>query len=468
MLLRFSWPILPVALILAPFYVAEAQETGNVCVRDFQPGAVCTANDVRIQELTLVTLIEGCGDGTIGEAEGLFEVLISAEGSPNRFDIGIFLATDGGSARDGDACYHDYLEPPLNATPMFGDANSDGIPDLAAPPWQEIDADQCGDIQTNTQVIKPMPVTRFSCTDSDNDGFVDANVCPTWDNNAVTNCASLSDAFPGTNSKCGCATVSLGIPVFSPAPAISVSKSPPDQTVSVGEDANFILTVDNTGNVQLENVIVDDPQCTTLTGPAGDDGDDILQTTETWTYTCSATGVTTSFTNVVSVTATPSSGGSDVTDTDSADVDVTTVPSPAIAVAKTPPNQIISSGDDANFVISVDNTGDVALENVIVDDPQCTSLTGPTGDDGDAILQTTETWSYACTVTGVTVSFTNAVTVKATPTTGGADVTDSASADVNVLRAVPMLPLWMTAALAAMLIAAGLLRMRYQAGVSPD
>lgn len=579
MSLRSLRLVLPVAAFLVPLYSAYAQETGNVCVRDFQPGAVCTANDVRIQELTLVTLIEGCGDGTIGEAEGLFEVLISAEGSPDRFDIGIFLATDGGSARDGDACYHDYLEPPLTATPTFGDANFDGIPDLSANPWQEIDADQCGDIQTNTQVIKPMPVTRFSCTDSDNDGFVDANVCPSWDNNAVTNCSSLSQAFPGTNSKCGCATVSLGIPVFAPAPAISVSKSPPNQTVSAGEDANFIITVDNIGNVQLENVIVDDPQCTTLTGPTGDDGDDILQTTETWSYTCSTTAVTMSFTNVVTATGTPSSGGADVTDTDSADVDVPELPSPAIAVAKTPPNQTVSIGEDANFVISVDNTGDVALENVIVDDPQCTTLSGPTGDDGDDILQTDEIWSYTCTVTGATTSFTNSVTVTgtpstggsdvsdtdsadvdvtdtpspaisvaktppiqtvtvptdvnftivvdnsgnvdlenvdvsdpqcttltgpvsgddgdnilqttetwnyvcdvlgvtagftndvsvtATPTTGGADVTDTASADVDVLAAVPTLPFWMTTMLAVLLIAAGLLRLRHRAGASSD
>jgi hypothetical protein len=37
--------------------------------------------------------------------------------------------------------------------------------------------------------------------------------------------------------------------------------------------------------------VVDDPLCTTLTGAVGDDGDDILETFETWTYTCTRTNV---------------------------------------------------------------------------------------------------------------------------------------------------------------------------------
>jgi uncharacterized repeat protein (TIGR01451 family) len=302
---------------------ATAQQIGNLCVRDFQPGAVCTANDVRVQAISLVTLIEDCGTGVIGEAEAIFEVLVSAEGSPERYDIGIFLALDGGSARDGDLCLHDYLEPPLTSVPIYGDANMDMIPDLVGGPWFDADSDTCGDLATNTQVFKTTSQLRLTCTDRDNSGFVDANVCPSWDNNVAPVCSSLSEAFPGTNSKCGCTTLDVGIPVAANVANIVVTKNPPTQSIPVGSTASFTMAVNNTGTVDLSNIVIQDPQCTTISGPTGDNGDAILQTTETWTYTCDTTNVTSPFTNVVTVTGTPPSGPN-VTDSASADVLVVT------------------------------------------------------------------------------------------------------------------------------------------------
>lgn len=78
---------------------------------------MCTANDVRIEALNPITVVEDCASGTVGETEVIFEALISADGSPDRYDIGLYLALDGGSARDGDSCFHDYLEPPPDCHP---------------------------------------------------------------------------------------------------------------------------------------------------------------------------------------------------------------------------------------------------------------------------------------------------------------------------------------------------------------
>lgn len=189
--------------------LAQSGVEGNYCVRDFQPGAVCTANDVRIEELTPVNIIETCSEGTPGEAEVVFEALVSADGSPDRYDIGLFVALDGGSARDGDSCLHDYLDPPLTANPTYGDYNVDGVDDILDGPWLENDGDMCGDIGTNTQVIKTLQQIRFACEDQDQDGFADISVCASWDNNAGTECSELSGAFPGTNSKCGCDLLNL-------------------------------------------------------------------------------------------------------------------------------------------------------------------------------------------------------------------------------------------------------------------
>src|SRR5688572_1439732 len=145
------------ALVLMAALVAPATahaQIGNFCVRDFQPGAVCTANDVRIQALNLITILETCNAGVPNSALATFEIFISAVGAPDRYDIGLFVALDGGSARDGNSCFHDFLEPPLTTTPVYGDSNGDGVPDLRGGPWWNSDLDGCGDIAPKPPLVK--------------------------------------------------------------------------------------------------------------------------------------------------------------------------------------------------------------------------------------------------------------------------------------------------------------------------
>jgi len=106
---------------------------------------------------------------------------------------------------------------------------------------------------------------------------------------------------------------------------------------------------------------------------------------------------------------------------------------PAIDIQKTPDQQTVDSGANVSFTITVTNTGDVALMNVVVTDPQCqVAPTLQSGDtNGDNILQTTETWVYTCTVNNVTQSFTNVATVNAQDGQGNT-VSDSDDAVVTV------------------------------------
>jgi len=300
----------------------------------------------------------------------------------------------------------------------------DGIPDVNGGPWLDNDGDSCGDIATNTQVIKTLQQLRFSCVDADLDGSVDVSVCTAWDNNAGTVCNDLSGAFPGTNSKCSCDEVELGIaPVY-----LTVTKSPATQTVLVGGTASFTITAASTGVEDIQNVMISDPLCTTLTGPTGDDGDNILETTETWSWTCMTTNVLADFTNTATVTGTAVTSGSAVSEEDTADV---TVIDASMAVNKTPATQSVLSGSNAVFTITAENTGTADLTGVMISDPQCDTLTGPTGDDGDNVLEASETWSWSCTVNNVTANFTNSVTVTATPPVGP-DLMESDTADVTV------------------------------------
>lgn len=366
---------LAVAMLLAMPGQGQAQgQEGNYCVQDFQPGAVCTANDVRIERLNVVSILEDCESGTPGEAEVVMEVLVSADGSPDRYDIGIYLAQDGGSALSGDMCYHDYLDPPLTASPIYADKNSDTVQDLTDGPWWDggADGDSCGDIQSNTQLFKTLPALRFSCVDNNGDGSADVDVATSWDNNTNTACNTVEDAFAGTNSKCSSAPVELNIP---PSPEISVAKDPADQIVEDGGDAEFTITV--TGRTHLSNVVVDDPQCTSLTGPLGDaDDNDILTPGETWTYTCTVADVTADFTNTVTATADAPPAIGQVQDSASADV---AVERPAIGVAKAVTAlRDLGGGDyEVDFSLVVENLGNVALQDVQVSDDLGAALPAP-------------------------------------------------------------------------------------------
>lgn len=341
-------------------------ESGNVCVRDYRGGAVCTANDVRIEALNIVSVNETCVAGTPGETEVVFEALVSSAGSPDRYDIGLFLALDGGSARDGDSCYHDFLSGSLTSTPTYGDVNTDGVDDIVGGPWWDgdTDADSCGDIESNTQVFTTLPSLRFACIDNNGDGSADVSVCTTWDNNTGSACNTVVDAFPGTNSKCSCAGVELGI---APAPEITIVKSPATQAVASGGTANFSFTV--TSKTTISNVVVSDPDCDAAPAFTGGDTntDSILTPDETWTYTCSKTNVMAGFTNTVTVSGDGPLGP--VMDTDTADVTISE--NPVIGVAKRVTSfSDVGGGDfDVGFQFVVENLGNVDLTNVqVVDD----------------------------------------------------------------------------------------------------
>lgn len=184
-------------------------DTGNVCVQDLQPGATCVANDVHIDRLEIVSVNEACGTGVVGEAEVVLRALVSAVGSPSRYDIGVFLALDGASVLAGDLCFHSALPGSPTNTPVYGDFNSDGYPDLSGGVVWDGDGDSCADIAAGTQAFVTLPPLRIKCADIDSDGFVDLRAAVSWDISTSTACGSTAEAFPLTRSRCSNSLLAL-------------------------------------------------------------------------------------------------------------------------------------------------------------------------------------------------------------------------------------------------------------------
>ncbi len=208
------------------------QQTGNFCVQDFQAGANCTANDVRFESIEVISNSEPC-TGPADTGTFVFRAAISTDGGPDRYDVGIFMALDGGSALSGDNCFHDFLDPPLTTTPTYAadGADANTLRELLDGPWWEGEdavgsGDECGDIEKDDGGIgdveskKTLDPVTIACDDEvgadglpPGDGIVDISVCSSWDNNTNTVCTGVTEAFPGTNSKCGCQRVNIGFAV---------------------------------------------------------------------------------------------------------------------------------------------------------------------------------------------------------------------------------------------------------------
>src|SRR5512134_3652930 len=132
------------ALALALLLVSAASSFAQTCVDDLT-GVVnnCTANDVTIATLQVRPggVIDPCsfvGDTAIVNVQATL-----VAGAAERYDIGIFIAEDGGDARTG-TCEHEWLPPPLLGSGLYDPTSGTG------PFYQgELANDSCGDIEQN-------------------------------------------------------------------------------------------------------------------------------------------------------------------------------------------------------------------------------------------------------------------------------------------------------------------------------
>jgi uncharacterized repeat protein (TIGR01451 family) len=163
-----------------------------------------------------------------------------------------------------------------------------------------------------------------------------------------------------------------------------------------GETIEYTIVVDNTGNVDLTNVVLDDVFAGGATYVSGDTNDnDILETTETWTY--SADYVVTQgdindgddLVNVAGVTT-------DQTARETDDATSTVDQNPSLEITKVANKDAVNAaGQSIGYTIVLTNTGNVTLTNVDISDSLIAALGAPSKSlNADNDIDLGETWTY--------------------------------------------------------------------------
>lgn len=133
-----------------------------------------------------------------------------------------------------------------------------------------------GDINNNHK-LDPTEKWKYSCT---------STLSETTTNTAVASGYS-DDAYHQLAVATAVATVVVGMPLT--PPLISIVKVPSRLTPFPfgGGDVTYTYKVRNPGIVAMHDIVVTDDKCTPVSSSVGDaNNNNLLDTTETWTYTC--------------------------------------------------------------------------------------------------------------------------------------------------------------------------------------
>lgn len=240
------------ASVLNSVWIASASAQSPNCMEDVVEAldganAVplnCTANDVN---LAIYHVLSGPPSCVAGEYVTVQLRAEAVAGASERYDIGLYVALDGGDALRGE-CHQAYLPPPLkpdasNPNPTcsvstttacltdgdcplgetcVGGYNPGAMPPgLAGGPFfnaelAEDAGDTCGDLEQGVPAYADLPELTIKCQDADGDGYADVSSCVSWENGKSAgtankpSCTDQLDTRPSTKAKCRCAPVRVG------------------------------------------------------------------------------------------------------------------------------------------------------------------------------------------------------------------------------------------------------------------
>ncbi|WOJ94682.1 hypothetical protein R0135_05820 [Congregibacter variabilis] len=345
------------------------------CPPDFGNGRLCTAKDFEVTGV----VVSGPSECTAGETIAVELVVGLTATSNERYDIGLFVADNGGELIGGAQCSFTSLSPQTTVDGLFAGTNPAGLG-----PYRNLDGDACGDVASSDgENYRRFSLPSVLCEDRDGDGDVDINGLVVWSQNASQDvCPDPGNAanfFPNQSSKCQLAPdYSLPI-VVEPPPTIEVAKRAfPETLQEPGGDVAFFVSVANT------SVDTDPLQLTSLVDDVhgdlnGQGNCSVPQSIRPGTsYACRFVATVSgsageSETDVVTAVAIDNEGES-VTANDTATVIIiaSTVPTPpSIEVIKFAyPSKVPEPGGTVVYAVEVINTSDTesVTINSLVDD----------------------------------------------------------------------------------------------------
>lgn len=271
MRLRILRHILP---WLSAFIAASAAHAfpTDMCAADrFGDDLGCNANDVSISSIAVAP---GSPSSCVGGTQITVDLDVTINtGTPDRWDIGVFLSKDGG---DGQV---------LAANGGAASCNVSILP-FTPEPFVDLDADGCGDIHstvTKSGVLRVSNATILCTGAGSTSGNLMVPFVVTWDNQKTPPggvCGTNADPVPNTKSKCNAPAIPQTVAIVV-LPAIT--KSDGIAVITPGVPTTYNVVITNTtgvgfstgaGNAALfqdpavANLSVSSVGCTAATGGA--------------------------------------------------------------------------------------------------------------------------------------------------------------------------------------------------------
>ena len=321
-----------VAAVLAG--ASGAKAAVNNCLDDVYTGMLsCAAGDTTITSITATNVTDPCtGPGDTATAD--IDITVSST-SANRYDVGFYIAQDGGNAFTG-SCIQGYLPPPLTTVP------ADVMPNTGSGPYLDADGDACGDLTQDQQTHRILTNQVFPCTDNNNDGQLDVATYVVWSQNANDACTGVP-VLPGATSKCSAQTfIVTGIPVPTRTPTTTPTNTPTvtssaTRTGTSTATATATATATRTGTATATNTPVNTATSTaTNTATATNTPTNTATRTATNTATPTNTPVDTA-TNTPTNTATSTNTPTNTATSTNTPVDTATN-TPTNTATRTPTN----------------------------------------------------------------------------------------------------------------------------------
>jgi uncharacterized repeat protein (TIGR01451 family) len=194
---------------------------------------------------------------------------------------------------------------------------------------------------------------------------------------SVDNSATATGTPPGLDTPISSTPSETSTPTVAPDPDLTVVKSATpsgEESYLVGQEIEYNFAVENTGNVPLSDITIDETEFTgSGEAPVPTCPDEVLapgdSLTCTATYTLTQADVDAGeVTNTATGTGTPP-GDTPPPTSEPTTVTIPNVPEPGIEVLKTADTEEISEvGQEVTYSFEVTNTGNVTLADVEIDD----------------------------------------------------------------------------------------------------